>query len=61
MFLAIIIIAVIIGLLFIAAAISFISFIYNSIKKNDTAKRKSFKVLLPSGIIRIFIKKETLA
>ncbi|MDR1174521.1 MAG: hypothetical protein LBK83_03495 [Treponema sp.] len=51
MFVAIVIIAVLIGLLFIAVAVSFVSFIYSNIKKNDILKKRSFKFLVPSAIL----------
>jgi hypothetical protein len=51
MFVAIVIIAVLIGLLFIIGAVSLVSFIYSRIKKDDTLKKKSFKVLVSSTIL----------
>jgi heme/copper-type cytochrome/quinol oxidase subunit 2 len=55
MFVVIVVIAVIIGLLFFTVAISLISFIYNGIKKNEAAKKKSFWVLVPSAIVWILL------
>jgi hypothetical protein len=49
-FLIIVIIAVVTGILFITAGVSLGCFIYNGIKKNETAKKKNLKVLIPSAI-----------
>jgi hypothetical protein len=55
MFVVIVIIAVLIGLLFIAAAVSLVSFIYSCIRKNDALKKKSFKFFVPSAILCIIL------
>jgi hypothetical protein len=51
MFAAIVVISVLIGLLFVAAAVSFVVFIYSAIRKNDALKKKSFKFLVPSAVL----------
>lgn len=55
MFVAIVVISVFIGLLFIAAAVSLVSFIYGSIRKNDALKKKSFKFLVPSAVLWVVL------
>jgi hypothetical protein len=55
MLLAIVIIAVVIGLLFCTILASLIVFIYNMVKKNDTVKNKSLKVLIFSAIIWVLL------
>jgi hypothetical protein len=51
MFVTIVIISVLIGLFFIAAAVSLVSFIYSNIKKDDVLKKKSFKFLVSSAVL----------
>ena len=51
MFLAIVIIAVMIGLFFCATLASLVVFLYNTAQKNDALKKKSLKVLIPSVIV----------
>ena len=51
MFLAIVIIAVMIGLFFCTTLVSVIVFLYNTIQNNDNLKKKMFKVLIPAVII----------
>ncbi|MCL2800461.1 MAG: hypothetical protein FWD28_01705 [Treponema sp.] len=51
MLVLIIIIALLIGIFFLAAAISLGGVIYNGIKKNSEQQKKCFKILAPTGII----------
>jgi hypothetical protein len=55
MFLCIVIIAAVIGILFITVLVSLVSFIFNSVKKNEAARKKSFKVLIPSAIAWVLL------
>ena len=55
MFLIIVIIGVVIGLLFCTVLVSLIVFLYNMVQKNNELKRKSLKVLIPSGIIWVLL------
>jgi hypothetical protein len=55
MFISIVVIWIVIVLLFCTALASLIVFIYNSITKNDNAKKKSIKVFIPSAIIWILL------
>ncbi|MDR2662955.1 MAG: hypothetical protein LBC31_08170 [Treponema sp.] len=55
MFLAIVIIAVVIGILFCTVLVSLIVFLYNMAQKNDNAKKKSLKVLIPAAIIWVLL------
>jgi hypothetical protein len=49
MFTAIVIIAIVIGILFFVSAVSLAAFIYNSVKKNSEAKKKCLRILIPSA------------
>lgn len=55
MFLTIIIIAIVIGILFFVVSVAFIFFIYNFITKNEDAKKKNLKVLIPSVITWVLL------
>jgi hypothetical protein len=55
MLIAIVIIAIIIGVLFFVSAVSLGVFIYNAVKKNDDAKKKSLKILIPSAVIWVVL------
>lgn len=55
MFVAIIIIAILIGILFLVVAISLIALIYNNVKKNGEAKKKCLRVLIPSAAIWVVL------
>jgi ABC-type multidrug transport system fused ATPase/permease subunit len=48
MFIAVVIISVVSGILFVVLAVSLIGFIVNSVQKNDAAKRKAFRIFIPS-------------
>ncbi len=50
MFLAIVIIAVVTGILFCIVLPAFVVFLYNVARKNDDGKKKSLKVLIPLAI-----------
>lgn len=55
MFIAIVIIWVLIGLLFIAAAVSLVTLIYSIVRKNDALKKKSFKFFVPSAVLWVML------
>jgi hypothetical protein len=55
MFIAIVLLAIIIGILFFVVAISLIVFIYNLVSKNAVSQAKSLKVLIPSLIIWVLL------
>ena len=54
MLLAIVVIALIIGLFFLISAISLTGFVYQGMKKNAGIQKKCLNILIPSGIIWIF-------
>jgi energy-coupling factor transporter transmembrane protein EcfT len=55
MFIAIIIIAMVIGILFFVLAISLVVFIYSTVKKNGEAKKKCLQILIPSAAVWVVL------
>ena len=55
MLLAIVLITIFIGVLFLVALISLIIFIYNVVRKNSDLQKKSLKILIPSAILWVLL------